>query len=83
MLSIPLPVIANELGWAAAENGRQPWIVYGVMRTADGVSPGLPAGHVLVSTVMFAAIYAVLFVIWLKVLGRKLRQGPEPVSQEK
>jgi len=82
ILSIPLPVIANELGWITAELGRQPWIVYDVMRTSEGVSANVPAGHVLVSTIMFCAIYALLFVVWLLAMGRKLRQGPEPTGDE-
>jgi cytochrome d ubiquinol oxidase subunit I len=82
LLSIPLPIIANELGWATAELGRQPWIVYDVLRTTDGVSAGVPGGHVLLSTIMFCAVYALLFAAWLMALRRKLGEGPEPVGDK-
>ena len=51
------PQVANQLGWFTAEVGRQPWIVYGLMRTADAVSPSVTAGQVLASLVLFLLIY--------------------------
>jgi cytochrome d ubiquinol oxidase subunit I len=78
LLSIPLPVIANELGWFAAEVGRQPWIVYGLMRTDQAFSTVVPAGQILASIVMFTAIYTLLFCVWIFLLRRKLLRGPEP-----
>jgi cytochrome d ubiquinol oxidase subunit I len=77
VLSIPLPVIANELGWMAAEVGRQPWIVYGLMRTDQAFSTVVPAGQILASIVMFTAVYSLLFCVWLFLLRRKLLKGPE------
>jgi len=77
LLSIPLPVIANELGWMAAEVGRQPWIVYGLMRTDQAFSTVVPAGQILASIVMFTAVYTLLFCVWIFLLRRKLLRGPE------
>jgi cytochrome d ubiquinol oxidase subunit I len=78
LLSIPLPVIANELGWISAEVGRQPWIVQGLMRTDEAYSAVVPAGQILASIIMFSAIYALLFCVWIFLLRRKLFKGPEP-----
>ena len=73
ILSIPLPFIANELGWISAEVGRQPWIVYKVMRTADAVSVSVPAGQVLFSIIMFTMIYALLFFAWVFLILREMK----------
>ncbi|MBY0358895.1 MAG: cytochrome ubiquinol oxidase subunit I [Candidatus Obscuribacterales bacterium] len=70
-------IAANELGWVTAEVGRQPWIVYGLLRTADGFSKTVPAEHILGSIIMFSIIYALLFVVWLYVLHNKILHGPE------
>jgi cytochrome d ubiquinol oxidase subunit I len=77
LLSIPLPILANELGWISAEVGRQPWIVQGLMRTDQAFSTVVPAGQILVSILLFAIIYALLFGVWLFLLRNKLLQGPE------
>ncbi len=77
LLSLPLPVVANELGWVVAEVGRQPWIVYGILRTEDAVSKVVPAGQILFSILMFSSIYALLFVVWVFLLRRRLHEGPE------
>ena len=74
------PYIANEAGWVAAEVGRQPWIVYGELRTNHALSASVRADHVLGSILMFGAIYAMLFGIWVYVLHQKIKQGPEPVT---
>jgi cytochrome d ubiquinol oxidase subunit I len=75
--AVVLPQIANQLGWLTAEVGRQPWIVYGLMRTRDGVSPRLHGGEVGASLVLFGAVYALLLVLFLFLLDRKIREGPE------
>jgi cytochrome d ubiquinol oxidase subunit I len=67
---------ANELGWCAAEVGRQPWIVYGLLRTKDAVSRAVPATHVALSIAMFSFVYALLFVVWVTVLDDKIAHGP-------
>jgi len=77
VFSVVGPFIANEFGWTAAEVGRQPWVVYGLLRTEDGVSPTLAASQVLGSLIMFACIYAMLFGLWLYIMDGKIRKGPE------
>jgi cytochrome d ubiquinol oxidase subunit I len=71
------PVAANQLGWVSAEVGRQPWVVYGLLRTPDGLSKAVNAGEILGSIGMFAVIYALLFAIWIFVLDDKIKHGPE------
>lgn len=75
--AVVLPVLGNQLGWVAAEVGRQPWIVYGLLRTADALSPVVQSGQVLASIVMFGIIYALLFAVWLLVTDHKIKEGPE------
>jgi cytochrome d ubiquinol oxidase subunit I len=72
------PFAANQLGWVAAEVGRQPWIVYGLLRTQDGLSKAVGANAIVGSIAMFAAIYAMLFAVWVYVLNDKIKHGPEP-----
>ena len=74
------PYIANQAGWVSAEVGRQPFIVYGHLRTSDGLSEAVVASHVLTSIIMFGLIYAMLFVVWVWVLNHKIQHGPEPVT---
>jgi cytochrome d ubiquinol oxidase subunit I len=76
VFSVLLPQASNQLGWFTAEVGRQPWIVYGLMRTTAGVSPGLTAGEVLTSLVFFTVVYLALFVLFLYLLDQKIRHGP-------
>ncbi|MBI2095996.1 MAG: cytochrome ubiquinol oxidase subunit I [Candidatus Omnitrophica bacterium] len=71
------PQIANQLGWIAAEVGRQPWIVYGHLKTADAFSKSVKAGHVLASLLLFMAVYALLFVLFIYLLDQKIKHGPE------
>jgi cytochrome d ubiquinol oxidase subunit I len=71
------PYFANQAGWVAAETGRQPWIVYGHLRTSDGLSRSVVADQVLSSIVVFSLIYVLLFAIWVFVLDRKIRHGPD------
>ena len=70
------PQAANQLGWFTAEVGRQPWIVYGLMRTAEAASRSVTAGQVLVSLVLFTLIYVLLFVLFVFLLDQKIRHGP-------
>jgi cytochrome d ubiquinol oxidase subunit I len=76
ILAVPLPYLANDLGWIAAEVGRQPWAVYKVLRTSDAVSAVVPAGNVLFSLVLFTAIYALIGAAGLGVILRTVRTGP-------
>ena len=80
--SIPLPFIATNVGWMAAEIGRQPWIVWHLLRTRDAVSVTVPAWQVLASILMFTTIYAVLLYTWVRLLRHEVRQGlDEPAVQ--
>lgn len=76
--AVVAPQLANQLGWMVAEFGRQPWIVYGVMRTAHGVSPRVSAAEVWISVVLFTIIYLLLFVLFIYLLDKKIRHGPLP-----
>jgi cytochrome d ubiquinol oxidase subunit I len=75
--AVPLPYIANQLGWVTAEVGRQPWVVYGLLRTSDALSKAVVANQVLGSIIMFIVIYALLFAVWVFVLDSKIKQGPD------
>jgi len=76
VLAVLLPQIANQLGWAAAEVGRQPWIVYGLMRTADGTSDTVGASNVLISLILFTLIYVALLLVFILLLDQKVKKGP-------
>jgi cytochrome d ubiquinol oxidase subunit I len=78
-LGSPLGFLATELGWAVREVGRQPWIIYGLMRTSEGVS-NLSAHAALVSLIAFGAVYTALFVLFLVFAGRILERGPDFAS---
>jgi cytochrome d ubiquinol oxidase subunit I len=77
MLAMPFPYIANEAGWMVTEVGRQPWIVYGLMRTAQGVSPNVVAGETIFTTIGFAGMYFLLGVLFLLLVLREIAMGPE------
>ncbi len=77
ILTTPLVYVAVQTGWMAAEIGRQPWIVYNVMKTTDAISKVVPAGQILFSLIMFILIYAFLFAIFLKIFFKIIRKGPE------
>lgn len=76
--SIPLPYIAAQLGWVVAEVGRQPWIVYGLLKTADAVSKSVEPSQVLASLIGFTLFYGALGVIDIYLLAKYARKGPEP-----
>ncbi|HUL33052.1 MAG TPA: cytochrome ubiquinol oxidase subunit I [Candidatus Eisenbacteria bacterium] len=78
MLSFPLPYIANTAGWLTAELGRQPWIIYGIMRTAHGISPRVAAGNAWFTLLGFMGLYTVLAILWLFLVYRQIEIGPEP-----
>jgi cytochrome d ubiquinol oxidase subunit I len=82
VFSVIGPYLANELGWAAAEVGRQPWIVYGELRTSAAVSQNLTAPQVTGSIIMFGVIYALLFALWIFLLNDKIQKGPGPVTEK-
>jgi len=76
VFSVLGPQIANQLGWFAAEVGRQPWIVYGLMRTPEGLSAVVKANVVLTSLIMFTFIYFLLFSVFIYLLNDKIKHGP-------
>ena len=71
-----LPQLANQFGWFAAEMGRQPWVVYGLLRTSDAFSKAVTANQVLTSLVLFMIIYTVLFLLFIYLLNKKIKHGP-------
>ena len=77
--TIPIPYLANELGWTLAELGRQPWIVYGIMRTRDAVSP-LSTPQVAVSALGFIVVYTLLGIADFTLLVKYARRGPAPAA---
>jgi cytochrome d ubiquinol oxidase subunit I len=76
MLAFPFPYIANTAGWVTTELGRQPWLVYGLLRTSEGSSPNVHAGTTLFTLIGFAGLYAVLGVLFLFLIGREIAHGP-------
>jgi len=78
--AVLLPYLANQAGWVSAEVGRQPWIVYGLLRTSDGVSKSVQGDQVLASIIMFGVIYLMLFAVFIFVLNDKIQHGPEAVE---
>ncbi|MBS1241329.1 MAG: Cytochrome d ubiquinol oxidase subunit [Gemmatimonadetes bacterium] len=79
-LAFPFPFIANTAGWMTAELGRQPWLVYGLMRTSEGSSPTVHAGTTLFTTLGFAGLYFVLGVLFLALVTREIGHGPRPLA---
>ena len=75
--SFPLALAANIMGWVFTEMGRQPWIVFGLMTTQDGVSPGVSGLEVLISLISFTAIYAALAVVEIRLIIRAAQKGPD------
>lgn len=80
--TVLLTELSTALGWLTAEIGRQPWIVYNLLRTTDGVSPTLNGGEVLASIIMFIALYAILFILFIYLLNNKIQHGPDPLVEE-
>lgn len=71
-----LPQIANQVGWFAAEMGRQPWVVYGLLRTSEAFSQSVSANQILFSLILFFLVYALLFVLFVYLLNKKIQMGP-------
>ena len=77
MLALPFPYIANTAGWITAEVGRQPWLIYGLMRTRAGVSPHVSAGNACSRCSGFMGMYTVLAILFLFLVYREIEHGPE------
>ncbi len=76
LLSFPLPYIANTAGWMTAEIGRQPWLVYGLIRTSDGYSKNVSAGNTLFTLLGFMGMYTVLSILFIVLVYRTVGEGP-------
>ncbi len=77
IIGVILPVIANQLGWVSAEMGRQPWIVYGLLKTSDGLSKSVTGPEVFVSLILFIIVYILLFFVWLYIINKEIKHGPD------
>lgn len=79
--SVLLPQIANQAGWFAAEMGRQPWVVYGHLKTSQAFSQEVSANQILFSLILFFVVYAILFLLFLYSLNKKIKHGPYDESK--
>jgi cytochrome d ubiquinol oxidase subunit I len=77
VFSVLGPQIANQLGWITAEVGRQPWIVYGLLKTSDAFSKVVTSGQIMFSLILFAIIYLFLFILFIYLLNEKIQHGPD------
>ncbi len=77
VLAVLLPQIANQVGWYSAEVGRQPWVVYGLLRTSEALSKAVTAEQVWFSLILFTFVYALLFALFIYLLNKKIQHGPE------
>ncbi len=81
MMFLPMPFIANTAGWITAEVGRQPWLIYGLMRTAEGSSANVSAGNTLFTLIGFMGMYTILGILFLFLVYREIDHGPEPPAE--
>jgi cytochrome bd ubiquinol oxidase subunit I len=77
MISVLFPEIANQLGWASAEMGRQPWVVHGLLLTKEGVSANIVPSQVIFSLTLFSLIYLLIFIMFIYLMDLKIKTGPE------
>ena len=77
MLAFPFPYIANEAGWTVAEVGRQPWLIYGILRTTQGYSLNVSTGEVIFTLIGFTGLYILLGILFIILIGRLIAQGPD------
>ena len=82
LLSFPLPYIANTAGWMTAEIGRQPWLIYGLMRTAEGYSKYVSASNGLFTLLGFMGLYALLSILFIVLVYREISHGPAPEKRD-
>ncbi len=81
-VTLGFPLIANSWGWIFTEMGRQPWAVYGVLKTSSAVSPGVSQGEVLTSMTVFTLLYAILAVIEVRLLVKYVKAGPPELTDD-
>jgi cytochrome bd ubiquinol oxidase subunit I len=82
VFAVVLPQMANQLGWFSAEVGRQPWIVYGLLRTKDGISRVVSSGQTLASLLLFGFIYLLLLALFIYLMDHKIKHGPVEEEME-
>ena len=80
LLATPFPFIANTTGWMTAEMGRQPWLIHGIMRTAQGTSVNVSAGNVWFTLLGFMGLYALLSILYLLLMSKIIAEGPLPID---
>jgi cytochrome d ubiquinol oxidase subunit I len=80
LISFPLPYIANTAGWMTAEIGRQPWLIYGLMRTSEGYSSAVSAGNGLFTLIGFMGLYTLLGLLFTVLVYREISHGPVPAA---
>lgn len=80
MFLVPFPYIANITGWYVAELGRQPYLVYGLLRTSEGISPTVSSGNTLFTLLGFVGLYMLLGLLFLVLVGKTIHQGPKPLK---
>jgi len=83
MFAIPFPYIANIAGWYVSEFGRQPWLVYNLLRTSDGISPSVSTGNTLFTLLGFVGLYFLLGVLFLLLVGKVINKGPDQINSQK
>lgn len=74
--AVLLPQIANQVGWFAAEMGRQPWVVYGHLRTSEAFSQEVSSQQILFSLILFTLVYSVLLILFIYSVNKKIKHGP-------
>ena len=82
MLAMPFPYIANEAGWVVTEVGRQPWVIYGIMRTAQAASTNVAAGETVFTIIGFAGMYFLLGLLFMLLVLREIGLGPNALAHE-
>jgi cytochrome d ubiquinol oxidase subunit I len=81
LLVMPLPYVANTAGWMTAELGRQPWLIYGLMRTVDGPSPHVSSGNAMFTLLGFMGMYTILMMLGLFLIWREIDRGPVQLEE--
>jgi cytochrome bd ubiquinol oxidase subunit I len=82
MLSFPFPYIANTTGWMTAELGRQPWLIYGLLKTADGFSSNVSSGNALFTLIGFSGLYLLIGVLFIMLVLKEINHGPEHIKKK-
>jgi cytochrome d ubiquinol oxidase subunit I len=82
LLTMVFPLLANSWGWIFTETGRQPWAVYGLLPTADAVSPGVSTGEAVTSLTVFTLLYAALAVIEVRLMATYVKAGPPELTDD-